>query len=78
MHRLSGDATMNHRQRRTQNTMSFDLADPSVMLCALTTLIVTCAALDLPAFAAALRFFRLRRRFAYARRRELAPTRARR
>jgi hypothetical protein len=49
--------------------VSFDLAEPSVMLYALAAVIVTCTALDLPALSNALRFFRLKRRLAYARNR---------
>ena len=51
--------------------MSFDLAEPSVMLCTLTAVIVACTALDLPALATTLRFLRLKRRLAYARKRTL-------
>ena len=53
--------------------VSFDFADPIVMLCAWTVLIVTCAAFDAPAISAALRFFRLKWRLAYCRSR--APER---
>jgi len=49
--------------------MSFDLAEPSVMLCVLIGVIVACTALDLPALATTLRFLRLKRRLAYARKR---------
>ena len=49
--------------------MSFDLADSSVMFYALTAVIVTCVAFDVPALSSALRFFRLKRRLAYARNR---------
>jgi hypothetical protein len=49
--------------------VSFDLADPSVMVYALTAVIVTCIALDVPALSSALRFFRLKRRLVYARNR---------
>jgi hypothetical protein len=49
--------------------MSFDLAEPSVMLCALIAVIVACTVLDLPALSTTLRFLRLKRRLAYARKR---------
>jgi hypothetical protein len=49
--------------------VSFDLADPSAMFYALTAVIVTCIAFDVPALSSTLRFFRLKRRLAYARNR---------
>jgi hypothetical protein len=42
--------------------VSFDLADPAMMLCALAAVIVVCLALDAPAIASAVRLMRVLRR----------------
>ena len=47
--------------------MRFDFADPTVVLYAWIVVIVTCAALDVPAISVSFRFFRLRLRLAYSR-----------
>lgn len=49
-------------------TLSFDLADPTFLLCAWVVLVIVCLALDAPAIATVLRFFRLSRRLAKYRR----------
>jgi hypothetical protein len=47
-------------------TLSFDLADPAMMLCALAALIIVCLAFDAPAIASAVRLVRVVRRRAKA------------
>ena len=60
---------------RRNALVSFDLADPRVMLYAWTALIVTFALLDAPAIAAAARFVRLKRRLSRNRSLQYSSTR---
>ena len=49
-------------------TLSFDMADPTFLLCAWVILVLVCLLLDAPTIATVLRFLRLKRRLAKSRR----------
>ena len=48
-------------------TLSFDLADPTFLLCAWVALVLVCLVLDAPAIATVYRFLRRKRRLAKSR-----------
>ena len=56
-------------------TWSFDLADPTFLLCAWVALVLVCLVLDAPTIATVYRFLRLKRRLAKSRRAS-SPTQA--